>query len=336
MIFEGENPGSASAKEVLHSRGLLIAQRALVRRDGTALTLRRPGARKGSHVHDNTRDATAPQSIDVHVNGNVLAARCFGLPVRSNESKPGTHLRNIHWVCKNKRGRMFTDIKEEDEENTGITLKEMEPTVPFDHTTFPGTFITVIGPHGNDARALLYEDPHTGLSFRFILHRKNARKADIYVCAKCKSRRKYVRIMVHESTFLEDPAALDHVCHLPMEEERKPEKRKLDDLEKLLPKRPNLQIPADEPSCSAEANDVGLELGLNVLKPVEDEPQQSEQEPSSETKSTSLFREEVFLESIRMAVEGLPKINRDKAYVDILRYIYTTVFDKYGNSSTNA
>uniref|UniRef100_A0A0K0D504 FLYWCH-type domain-containing protein n=1 Tax=Angiostrongylus cantonensis TaxID=6313 RepID=A0A0K0D504_ANGCA len=62
--------------------------------------------------------------------------------------------------------------------------------------------------------ALFYEDAVSGRSFRFILHRKNARKADIYACAKCKSRRKYVRIMVQNDKFLCDPASLDHICYM--------------------------------------------------------------------------------------------------------------------------
>ncbi|KAK6047102.1 hypothetical protein COOONC_15392, partial [Cooperia oncophora] len=63
-------------------------------------------------------------------------------------------------------------------------------------------------------QSLFYYDPFTRRSFRFLLHRKNSRKADIYTCARCKSRRKYVRIMVRNDKFLGDPAALDHICHM--------------------------------------------------------------------------------------------------------------------------
>ncbi|KAK6011419.1 hypothetical protein OSTOST_23493, partial [Ostertagia ostertagi] len=63
-------------------------------------------------------------------------------------------------------------------------------------------------------QSLYYDDPYTGRSFRFQLHRKNSRKADIYACSKCKSRRKYVPIMVRNDKFLCDPASLDHICHM--------------------------------------------------------------------------------------------------------------------------
>ncbi|KAK5984959.1 hypothetical protein GCK32_013953 [Trichostrongylus colubriformis] len=62
--------------------------------------------------------------------------------------------------------------------------------------------------------------------------------------------------------------------------------------------------------------------------PPKDELQTSEQEPS-EPQSSATLRNEVCLESIKMALESIPPANRQKAHVDILRYVYTTIFDKY-------
>ncbi|KAL6724719.1 hypothetical protein Aduo_019582 [Ancylostoma duodenale] len=292
---------------------------------------------------------------------------------------------------------MITDVKEEGGEFEVMTLsptnEEIERSSRVCSQIFRGVFMPVSGPSGADGKtALVYEDLRTGRSFRFILHRKNARKADIYACARCKSRRKYVRIMVHNDKFLCDPASLDHICYMnavELRDERlKIEQRKQSSLkrlssevtnfdEKLLeggigvlcprgefqeavksdshPVRADSHSSASPKSPAAAVEESALLLSLNEfvsqtdpvaeINPSNDamevgtsrdddpphfkeEPQTSEQEPV-ETKPAPLLRDEVCLESIKMALERLPTNTRDRAYVDILRYVYTTIFDKY-------
>ncbi|KAE9412845.1 hypothetical protein Angca_000899, partial [Angiostrongylus cantonensis] len=237
--------------------------------------------------------------------------------------------------------------------------------------------------------ALFYEDAVSGRSFRFILHRKNARKADIYACAKCKSRRKYVRIMVQNDKFLCDPASLDHICYMtPIElhnERVNNERLKQRKIKKLMAELPPLGLilsshirnlivwRVNSPSSRVEVSVstcpqtyqkrspsfavaretyryttsfcliddaflLGLlsaalmdgKLRLQSLETLQvyDDAQNSEQEPG-ETKCTPMVRDEACLESIKMALESLPLHTRQKACVDIIHFVYTTIFEKY-------
>ncbi|XGW13420.1 hypothetical protein V3C99_000056 [Haemonchus contortus] len=257
-------------------------------------------------------------------------------------------------------------------------------------------------------QSLYYDDPRTGRTFRFLLHRKNTRKADIYTCAKCKSRRKYVRIMVRNDHFLSDPALLDHICymnaaelkqeHIRMEERKRRKRNRLPpyDLDDILeaeaylypkssgtisdegcvissaPSSPNSPAVEDAPEAillkglvktetdsvlekteTSSTDDPAASCGQaqsgvikdeqqdqTVMHPSKeearsmmthvwkDEPQTSEQEPS-ESQASPRIRDDAFLESIKLALESIPPQNRQKAHVDILRYIYTTIFDRY-------
>ncbi|EYB99503.1 hypothetical protein Y032_0122g1085 [Ancylostoma ceylanicum] len=161
---------------------------------------------------------------------------------------------------------MITDVKEEGGEFEVMTLtamnEEIERSSLGSSKIFRGIFMPVSGPSGADGKtALVYDDVRTGRSFRFILHRKNARKADIYACARCKSRRKYVRIMVHNDAFLCDPASLDHICYMnavELRDERlKSEQRKHSSL-----KRPSSEV--------THFDEKLLEGGIGVLCPREE------------------------------------------------------------------
>ncbi|EYB99502.1 hypothetical protein Y032_0122g1084 [Ancylostoma ceylanicum] len=80
---------------------------------------------------------------------------------------------------------------------------------------------------------------------------------------------------------------------------------------------------------SNDAMQVGTSRDVDDPAHFKDEPQTSEQEPVETKPAAPLLRDEVCLESIKMALERLPTNTRDRAYVDILRYVYTTIFDKY-------
>ncbi|KAL6732585.1 hypothetical protein Aduo_003334 [Ancylostoma duodenale] len=218
---------------------------------------------------------------------------------------------------------------------------------------------------------LIYYDPRTGRSFRFVLHRKNVRKANIYACASCKTRGKYVRIMVQNGVFLRDPASLDHICHLSSSElevlrlkkgmERLKKRKLLLEATYMnggFPRAAAKTSSATKPKSSVtweesapvlsrvdpviktdpvEAKNpssvtVKVELDEDNLPQPRNELQKCEQAPSQMGRTAPPPpRNEVFLESVKMAVESLPESNREDAYVDILHYIYTTIFRRYQN-----
>ncbi|KJH46635.1 MBOAT family protein [Dictyocaulus viviparus] len=272
---------------------------------------------------------------------------------------------------------MYPDVKEEGT-NCDVTKDNQMRTKQFYHVSnsessrsgkFRGVFLPMSERSNvtNDSEnyclkrtegktALFYEDSNSGRSFRFILHRKNARKADIYACAKCKSRRKYVRIMVQNDKFLCDPASLDHICYMsPIElynervknegtQQRKTRKlvaelktigdTNLEDRNSVVPTSSEpkevyagslldcsdstfTNSLAEEQYCVTpssenviEAHSVAEGSSSNMFKTetnremsfIRDELQASEQEPT-ETKPSPLLRDEVCLQSIKMALE---------------------------------
>nr|CDJ98531.1 transposase [Haemonchus contortus] len=325
-------------------------------------------------------------------------------PLREIEKKMGVshtvvaaHLKLLELV--KKLNKIYAEMSEKSED------VEMPPTSSSKDHEYSNTRNAL-----EKRQSLYYDDPRTGRTFRFLLHRKNTRKADIYTCAKCKSRRKYVRIMVRNDNFLSDPASLDHICYMNatelkqerirMEERKRRKRNRLPpyDLDDILeaeaylypkgsgtvsdegcvissaPSSPNSPAvedvsegarlkelvktetesvlektetsSTDDPAaagCSQaqmsgkikdEQQDRTIvhhskEEARSMMTPVwKDEPQTSEQEPS-ESQPSPRIRDDAFLESIKLALESIPPENRQKAHVDILRYIYTTIFDRY-------
>ncbi|CAI4227373.1 unnamed protein product [Auanema sp. JU1783] len=236
----------------------------------------------------------------------------------------------------------------------------------------------------SDKEAVLYSDPNSNKHYRFILHRRNHQKADNYACARCKSRKKYVRILIAGEYFLEDPASLDHICYLNQEELRENRERSIDQKNKDMMREkqkitaqlqsakdfkeqtPNKQtdkglLPAiarilehDDPSIldssSESLRDEGelrdslcssildtllknmpkQESGEPQIKRLrkEEKPDPDPQEPTPQNAQTQAS--DVFSISLKRALDGILPENRAKAENEILRYVYSTLYAKYG------
>ncbi|VDM57334.1 unnamed protein product [Angiostrongylus costaricensis] len=74
------------------------------------------------------------------------------------------------------------------------------------------------------------------------------------------------------------------------------------------------------------SNDIKVAENLETSQ-VLDEAQNSEQKPG-ESGTTRTVRDEAILQCIKMTLECLPSYTRQKPHVDILRYVFITIFDK--------